>query len=64
MGFCDSPNLFQENTPKIFEGFDVVRAYVDDVILITKNEFLDQLKAPKKVLQKLTKSGLKVNSEK
>ena len=28
MGVCNSPNIFQEKVSKLFEGFDMVRAYI------------------------------------
>ena len=36
MGVCNSPDIFQENISELFEGFDMVRAYIDDVRLRTK----------------------------
>ena len=37
MGVCNSPDSFKENICELFEGFDMVRAYNDDVLVITKN---------------------------
>ena len=62
MGFYNSPDIFQENISKLFEGFDMVCAYIDDVLVITKNNSEDHLKAFGKVLQRLAESGLKVNA--
>ena len=64
MGFCNSPNIFQENIFELFEGFDMVRAYIDDVLVIIENNFDDHLKALYKVLQRLAEAGLKVNAGK
>ena len=36
MGVCNSPNIFQENISELFEGFDIVGAYIDDIPLINK----------------------------
>ena len=36
MGVCNSPAIFQEKISRIFDIFDVVRVYIDDVIVITK----------------------------
>ena len=42
----------------------MVRAYIDDVLVITKNNFKGHLKALYRVLQRLAEAGLKVNAEK
>ena len=36
----------------------MVRAYIDDILVITKNNFGDHLKALDRVLQKLAEAGL------
>ena len=64
IGVCNTVNIFQEKISKILEGFDMVRAYIDDVLVITKDNFKDHLKALYRVLQGLTEAGLKVNAEK
>ena len=42
----------------------MVRAHIDDVLTITKNNFEDHLKELDKALQRLVEAGLKVNTEK
>ena len=39
-------NIFQEKIFTIFERFDMVRAHIDNVLVITKKEPVDHLKAP------------------
>ena len=58
------PDIFQVNISKIFKGYDVVREYIDYVLVINRYEYRDHLKVLGKVLQKLSKAGLKVNIEK
>ena len=41
----------------------MVRAYIDDVLIITKNNFEDHIKALDRVPQRLAEAGLKVNAE-
>ena len=36
MGVCNSPDIFQEKIYELVDGFDMVRAYIDDVLVITK----------------------------
>ena len=64
MGVCNSPDIFQEKIFRIFDGFNMVRKDIDDVLLITKNIFEYHLKALDKVLKRLAEAGLKVNAEK
>ena len=64
MGVCNSPYIFHENILEIFKGFDMVRAYIDYIIVTKMNEFVDHLRAPEKVLQKLVEAELKLNTEK
>ena len=42
----------------------MVREYIDYVLVINRYEYRDHLKVLGKVLQKLSKAGLKVNIEK
>ena len=64
MGVCNRPDIFQEKISQLFDDINMVRAYIDDVLVITKYDFEDHLKALDRFLQRLGKSGLKVNAEK
>ena len=64
MGGCNSTIIFQENISKLFDGFNMVCAYIDDVLIITKNNLEYHLKSLERVLQRLAEAGLKVNAEK
>ena len=64
MGVCNSPNIFQENLSKLFDGFDMVRAYIDDVLTKNKNDSEDHIKALDRFLKRLAEAGLKANTEK
>ena len=63
MGFINSPNIFQENKSKLFEGFLIVRVYIDNAIVMTKHDFADHLKYLEKYPQKRVESGLRLNAE-
>ena len=41
----------------------MVRVFIENVLFITKYEFIDHLKALEKYLQKLMEAELKVNAE-
>ena len=45
MEVCNSPDIFQENISEIFEGFDMILAYVDNLMVITKYDFVEYLNA-------------------
>ena len=63
MGLCNSPDIFQEKMNELFEGLDFVRAYIDDLIVITKGDLDDHLSKLDGVLIRLDQAGLKVNAK-
>ena len=64
MGLCNSPDIFQEKMYELFEDFEYVRVYIDDLLVIINDSYEDHLNKLDKVLQKLQKAGLKVNANK
>jgi hypothetical protein len=64
MGLCNSPDIFQEKMSELMDGLDYVRAYIDDLLIISKGTYDDHLADVDKVLQRLTDAGLKVNAKK
>ena len=64
VGLCNSPDIFQEKMNEIFVGFEYVRAYIDDLLIITKGDLEDHLEKVEQVLHKLQEKGLKVNANK
>ena len=64
MGVFNSPDILQENISELFDGFDMVRAYIDDVLFIAKNNFEDHIKALERVLQRPAEAVLKLSAEK
>ena len=64
MGVCNSPDIFQSKMAELFQGFEHVRAYIDDLLLLTKSTWANHLDELEAVLQKLAEAGLKVNAEK
>ena len=64
MGLCNSPDIFQERMSSLFEGLEFVRAYIDDLLTMTKGDFDDHLSKLRIVLQRLRDAGLKVNAKK
>ena len=62
MVVCYSTDIFQEEISKLFEGFVMVNAYIDDIIVITHNDVKYNLNVLEKAPQRLAESVLKVNS--
>ena len=64
MGLCNSPDIFQEKMNELFDGMEFVRAYIDDLLCLTKDSFEDHLEKLERVFFKLQLAGLKVNAKK
>ena len=64
MGLANSPDIFQEKMSKLFDGFEDVQAYNDDILLLTKGSREEHQGRLDKVLTKLNNAGLKVNAKK
>ena len=43
MGLCNSPDIFQEKMNELFNGLEYVRAYIDDLLIISNDNFEDHL---------------------
>ena len=43
MSEASSPDIFQEKMQTLMEGFENVRTYLDDILVITKGSFQDHL---------------------
>ena len=64
MGLSNSPNIFQEKMNTLMQDLEFVRAYIDDLLVITKGDWDDHLDKLEEVLKCLQKAGLKVNAKK
>ena len=64
MGLCNSPNVFQEKMSTLMQDLEFVRAYIDDLLVITKGSLDDHLEKLDEVLARLREAGLKVNAKK
>ena len=43
MGLCNSPDIFQQNMNKLFNGLEYVRAYIDEFLIISNGNCEDHL---------------------
>ena len=64
MGLCNSPDIFQEKMSELVQDLEYVRAYIDDLLIITKGNWFDHLNKLDVVLHCLKQAGLKVNAKK
>ena len=51
--FCNIPDTFQENIDELFEGLNMVCAFIDNVLVITKYDFADHLKVLENIPHKI-----------
>ena len=64
MGLCNSPDIFQAKMGELMYDLEYVRAYIDDLLVISTSTFKDHLEKLEAVFERLQKSGLKVNASK
>jgi Reverse transcriptase (RNA-dependent DNA polymerase) len=64
MRIANAPDIFQSNINQLMEGLDYVRAYLDDILIVTKNTYEDHLAKLDTALQRLHTAYLKINIEK
>ena len=64
MGIANSPDIFQSKINQLMEGLDYVQAYLDNILIVTKNTYDDHLNKLDTVLQRLHAANLKINIEK
>ena len=61
MGLCNSPDIFQEHMGNLMCDLEYVRAYIDDVAILSSTTWEDHLQKVDVVLTRLQNAGLKVN---
>jgi hypothetical protein len=64
MGLCNSPDIFQEKMSELMTGLEFVRAYIDDILIITNGDWQDHLNKLDQVLTRIKSAGLKINAKK
>ena len=64
MGLCNSPDIFQEKMGNLYQDLEYVRAYIDDLLVVTNGTLEDHLEKLTEVLKRLRQAGLKVNAKK
>jgi hypothetical protein len=64
MGFAGSADIFQAEMMDLMEALEYVRAYIDNLLIITRGTLKDHLDKLREVLRRLRDAGLKVNTVK
>ncbi len=64
VGIAGSPEIFQGKISELMESLEYVRAYLDDLLCISKLSLEDHLEKQEEVLRRLCNAGLKVNAAK
>jgi hypothetical protein len=64
MGIAGSPEILQGKMLELMESLEYVRAYLDDLLCISKLSLEDHLEKLEGVLRQLRDAGLKVNAAK
>ena len=63
MGFAGSADIFQAEMGNLMASLEYVRAYIDDLLVITKGSLGDHLAKLEAVFIRLQDAGLKVNAD-
>ena len=64
MGLPNAPDVFQAKMDSLFNDLEYVRAYIDDLLILSSSTFEDHLDKLGKVLQHLQDKGLCINTPK
>jgi hypothetical protein len=64
IGFAGSADIFQAKMGNLMAALDYIRAYIDDLLVITKSSHDDHLSKLEQVFIQLRDAGLKINADK
>ena len=64
MGASNASDIFQAKMGSLFQDLEHVRAYIDDLLIISYSTYEDHLDKLGKVLQRLQERGLRINAPK
>ena len=64
MGIKIAPDVFQNVMSKLTQDLEYVKTYLDDLLILTNNNFADHLTKLEMVLSRLSTAGMRVNTTK
>jgi hypothetical protein len=56
--------FFQIDMSKFTQGMEYIKTYLDDLLILTKNNFKDHLLKVEMVLARLSTAGMRINASK
>jgi hypothetical protein len=62
MGLCNSPDIFQEKISELMLGLKFVRAYIDNILVLTHSDWKDHITKLALVFERIQSASLKVNA--
>ena len=64
VGMCDSGDIFQAKVDKILGDIEGVKTYINDILVLSKDSFENQIDHLRIIFGRLSATGLKVNAPK
>ena len=64
MGVSCAPDIFQSKMNGLLGDIEGVRAYLDDILILSKSNYTDHLVQVEQVFDRMQKAGLKINAGK
>ena len=64
MGVSIAPDIFQDRICQLFEDLETVKAYMDDLLVVSRGTFEEHLQELEIVMERLAKAGLKCKIDK
>ena len=61
MGVANSPDIFQQKMKDLFHGFELIRGYIDNLLVLTKGDWKYHVQNLELTLNKLKEKELKCN---
>jgi hypothetical protein len=64
MELCNSPDIFQEKVSELMHGLEFARAFLDSLLVVSKDSYENHFVHLEEVFIRLTSAGLNVNASK
>ena len=63
MGVTNSPDIFQQKMNDLFRGFEVICAYIDKMLILTKEDWTGHVQKLELTFSNLKEEGIECNIE-
>ena len=63
MGLCNSPDIFQEQMLDLMDGLEFVHTYLDDLLVLTNDDYDDHIEKLHTIFQHLSDAGSCINAK-